>query len=543
MSPSSNEQVKSVLMVDIVDFSKKHFAKDMESAVKHLYDLLREAIPEEHNNKRFRIWSPTGDGGALTFTDIWDAYHTAINLSQKVSEYNQSSPKDEPILQVRIGLHAGTVVQAEDFDGRVNVWGHGINMAARILGAAKPGQILVSEWYHNLLTNPTPTGEKIFRKFGRWWFKHNTPMNLYNMYSRMDDNEIGIETFESENWYRPYAYPVNQAILTYYGMFEDHIDDTSLNPFHALLIGKRLIDLLPEQTIEADIEGKLQKKLRRQPHPFFSSLPYDDLRILLKHSEIREYDPGESIRLDRYDEYLLSVIFGKVTIECPGSVACEKTEGESHTNIGFVSEDRPQHSITVAERTALLFLNITREEQDIPQYERENPFSHLKKHLWKLQQEQIKSQILESFPVFQTLTSRDFQELFADARVLPQQYGKTVNEEIPADPRWIWDSWIYVLSGDVSVQAQCIRNLAGDDRPVKYHDNELMGTLRWHFVEDSVRLGVPEFGDFFASDDAILIVFSWDSIDRCLRHNQDFQESCSRYFRNHESERWDGIYG
>jgi len=135
---------KPVLTVDIVDFSLMSNQAQM-TAIKDLIWILNRAIPSEHNRPEMRIWSPAGDGGALTFwEDIQAAVDTALALATFVRQRNESS-EEARRFQVRIGLHCGTVTRQIDFDERENVWGEGINTSSRVNGLARPGQILASE--------------------------------------------------------------------------------------------------------------------------------------------------------------------------------------------------------------------------------------------------------------------------------------------------------------------------------------------------------------------------------------------------------------
>jgi class 3 adenylate cyclase len=124
---------KGVLTVDIIDFSLMK-NQDQLGAILKLIEFLQSAVPEKENHPSRRVWSPAGDGGSMTFEDIYAALETAKRLAKLINQHNQSPPSDSPPFQVRIGLHSGTVTKEVDFDNRENIWGEGINISARVAG-------------------------------------------------------------------------------------------------------------------------------------------------------------------------------------------------------------------------------------------------------------------------------------------------------------------------------------------------------------------------------------------------------------------------
>ncbi len=82
-----------------------------------------------------------GDGVLAVFTSARQAIECALRC-------NAAS---EPIgLQLHLGIHAGDVIREEDPDGRANVYGGAVNIAARIAGASAPGEVLVSDTVRGL---------------------------------------------------------------------------------------------------------------------------------------------------------------------------------------------------------------------------------------------------------------------------------------------------------------------------------------------------------------------------------------------------------
>src|SRR3984885_12700939 len=89
---------------------------------------------------RGRVVKRTGDGLLAEFRSVVDAVHCAIAFQTGMVERNAGVPEDRR-MDFRIGVHLGDVVEEADGD----LMGEGVNIAARLEGAAKPGAICLSE--------------------------------------------------------------------------------------------------------------------------------------------------------------------------------------------------------------------------------------------------------------------------------------------------------------------------------------------------------------------------------------------------------------
>jgi len=88
------------------------------------------------------IEGPTlGDGVLATFTSARQAIEAALACGRA---------GDDAGMPLHLGLHAGDVTREKDPDGRDNVYGGAVNIAARISGLSAPGEVLVSETVRSL---------------------------------------------------------------------------------------------------------------------------------------------------------------------------------------------------------------------------------------------------------------------------------------------------------------------------------------------------------------------------------------------------------
>jgi len=85
-----------------------------------------------------RIVKLTGDGALIEFASAVDALSAAIEFQQAVADTNQERPETERIV-FRLGLHLGDLIVDGD-----DLYGDGVNVAARLEGEAPPGGIIVS---------------------------------------------------------------------------------------------------------------------------------------------------------------------------------------------------------------------------------------------------------------------------------------------------------------------------------------------------------------------------------------------------------------
>jgi class 3 adenylate cyclase len=135
----------TVLFVDVVGFSSR--GSDDQTALTHtLNEALRALLGRWHapqSRESDVIALPTGDGAAIVFLEgasrEWrfdDVVRTAYGLTRWAAANGA---------QICAGIHGGSVARVIDVNGHPNVCGDAINKAQRVMSAADPGQVLVSE--------------------------------------------------------------------------------------------------------------------------------------------------------------------------------------------------------------------------------------------------------------------------------------------------------------------------------------------------------------------------------------------------------------
>jgi class 3 adenylate cyclase len=140
--------VYAVLGMDIVSFSTLH-DDDQIRAIRKLMSWISEALAFHSVLEGDYRWSPAGDGGYLSFTSI-PACGKAIDVAFAILEKLQRPdwvPRSGEKTCIRAALHSGTVQEGQGLGRETNMWGMGINTAARILSLAATSQLLVSRQY------------------------------------------------------------------------------------------------------------------------------------------------------------------------------------------------------------------------------------------------------------------------------------------------------------------------------------------------------------------------------------------------------------
>ena len=130
-------RLAAVLAADVAGYSRlmgrdeKRTLADLKSSRKALVDRAIAA-------HRGRIVKTTGDGLLVEFASVVDAVDCAVKIQRGMAAKNADVPRDLRI-EFRIGIHVGDII-IDDND----IFGDGVNIAARLEGIAEPGGICIS---------------------------------------------------------------------------------------------------------------------------------------------------------------------------------------------------------------------------------------------------------------------------------------------------------------------------------------------------------------------------------------------------------------
>src|SRR5207253_8555848 len=168
MESSGRTLVCSVLFLDIVEYSKKPVAEQLElkQAFNRSLATALEQVPQ-----RDRIILDTGDGAAVTFMgDPEDALFAALAVRNMAAE-----------VAVRLGVNLGPVRLVKDLNGQMNIIGDGINVAQRVMSFARPGQLLVSRSFYEVVSCLSRDYANLFHHEGARTDKHVREHDVYSV--------------------------------------------------------------------------------------------------------------------------------------------------------------------------------------------------------------------------------------------------------------------------------------------------------------------------------------------------------------------------
>jgi adenylate cyclase len=130
-------RLAAILAADVAGYSRL-IGADEEGTLERLKTLRAEVIDPKIAEYRGRLVKTTGDGLLVEFASVVDALRCAVEVQCEMAGRNTGIPPDSR-LELRIGINVGDIV-VEDGD----IFGDGVNVAARLEALAAPGGICVS---------------------------------------------------------------------------------------------------------------------------------------------------------------------------------------------------------------------------------------------------------------------------------------------------------------------------------------------------------------------------------------------------------------
>ncbi|HKX10917.1 MAG TPA: adenylate/guanylate cyclase domain-containing protein [Stellaceae bacterium] len=134
-------KLAAILAADVAGYSRL-IGADEEGTLKRLKAYRKELIDPKIAEHQGRVVKVTGDGLLIEFPSAVAALRCAVEVQHAMAERNASEAEDRRI-EFRVGLHQGDIV-VEDGD----IFGDGVNIAARLEALAEPGGICVSQRIH-----------------------------------------------------------------------------------------------------------------------------------------------------------------------------------------------------------------------------------------------------------------------------------------------------------------------------------------------------------------------------------------------------------
>ncbi len=134
-------RLAAILAADVVGYSRlmgEYEEATLAALTAHLADLIEPCIAEH----RGRVVKTTGDGLLAEFASVVDAVRCAVAVQDGMRGRNADVAAARRI-EFRVGVNLGDVIVQDD-----DVYGDGVNVAARLEGLAEPGGVCVSDLVH-----------------------------------------------------------------------------------------------------------------------------------------------------------------------------------------------------------------------------------------------------------------------------------------------------------------------------------------------------------------------------------------------------------
>jgi len=144
---SSRRKIAVILATDVVGYSTK-MEEDEDQTLKNL-KVCRSIIDGLVDEYHGRIFNTAGDSVLVEFQSAVEAVICGSEFQNTIKERNNSVPEEEQ-MEFRIGINMGDVVIEGD-----NLYGEGVNVAARLEALAQPGGVCLSKNVHEIVNKKT----------------------------------------------------------------------------------------------------------------------------------------------------------------------------------------------------------------------------------------------------------------------------------------------------------------------------------------------------------------------------------------------------
>ena len=141
-------KLAAILYADVAGYSRLT-GEDEDATHRRLseyLDLISQGVERHHG----RVMHYAGDAVLAMFAAVVDALSCAAHVQRALSARNDALPEQRRV-QFRIGVNLGDVIE-----DRGDIYGEGVNVAARLEGLAEPGGICVSESVHTAVGSKLP---------------------------------------------------------------------------------------------------------------------------------------------------------------------------------------------------------------------------------------------------------------------------------------------------------------------------------------------------------------------------------------------------
>ncbi len=167
-----DRRLAAIFAGDVAGYSRL-MGVDEEGTLRQLKTHRKELIDPKITEHRGRIVKTTGDGVLVEFVSVVDAVRCAVDIQRGMVERNAEVPADRRI-EFRVGINVGDIISDSN-----DIYGDGVNVAARLEALAEPGGIMVSRNVHDQVRDKLSFG---FEDMGEQTVKNIArPIGVYHV--------------------------------------------------------------------------------------------------------------------------------------------------------------------------------------------------------------------------------------------------------------------------------------------------------------------------------------------------------------------------
>jgi len=227
-------RLATIVVADLVSYSRL-MESDEAGTLQRLQAMRSEVVYPQTQRFRGRLVKTTGDGWLAEFTSVTDAVRSSIEIQDAMAVRNEGIARDQR-LEVRIGINLGEIIYDND-----DIYGTGVNVAARLESLAAPGGVCVSGAVHDQIHS---LPDLAFDDMGEQQVKNLArPVHCYGLrlgsHRRLMNNALDHAAPTASIAVLPFANLSNDPDQEYFadGMVEDII--TALSRFRRLFVVAR----------------------------------------------------------------------------------------------------------------------------------------------------------------------------------------------------------------------------------------------------------------------------------------------------------------
>ena len=260
----SNHKLTAILYADIAGYSRLTSQDEMgtHKRVMEILDYASEAIRQADGT----VLRYAGDAILAEFSSVLKLVQTAVNIQTEFDSRNSEFSAENKI-QIRIGLNIGEVLQ-----DRGEIYGDGVNLAARLESAARPGGICISAAVHEQIAGKieidfTDGGIETFKNIANpvhvyHWASGVEVKNISRSINVLEKASIAVLAFENMSGDPEQGYfsdGITEDIITELSHFRD-ISVTARNSSFAFR-GKAvdIIEVGQKLNVHYVLEGSIRK--------------------------------------------------------------------------------------------------------------------------------------------------------------------------------------------------------------------------------------------------------------------------------------------